>query len=92
MGYLCSSGCCRGGVGWGNSIISRKILFLLGVGSLHHSSILPAGAVVVMVWWVVGCLREFWGYFFFDLVLFLLSFFITIKVFGGEALTFLIIL
>ena len=56
-------------------------------GTLHHSSILPAGAVVVVVWWVVGCLRGFWGYFSFELVLFCL-FYITIKVVGGEISNF----
>ena len=90
MSCLCSLGCCRGGVGGGRTIISWKFLSLLGVGSLHHSSILPAGAVVVVAWWVVGCLHGFWGYFSFDLVwFFVLSFSITIKVFGRESSSFL---
>ena len=57
-------------------MISWKFFFLRGVGSLHHSSILPARAVVVVVRWVVGCLRGFWRYFSFDLVLFLFCLFL----------------
>ena len=96
MGCLCSSGCCRGGVGWGSTIISWKFFFsLFGVGSLHHSSILPAGAVVVVAWWVVGCLRGFRGYFTFDLVLFFFLFclfLLPLRCLEEKALTFLMIL
>ena len=71
MGSLCSSDCCCGGVGWwslglvGSFLVSFS--FLLGVDLCTIDSILPAGALVLVVWWGVGCLCGFWGYFSFDL-------------------------
>ena len=73
MGSLYSSDCCCGGVGWGSLGLVGTLLvsfsFLLGVDLCTIDSILPAGALVLVVWWGggVGCLCGFWGYFSFDL-------------------------
>ena len=73
MGSLCSSDCCCGGVGWGSlglvgSFFLVSFSFLLGVDLCTIDSILPAGALVLVVGLVgVGCLCGFLGYFSFDL-------------------------
>ena len=104
MGSLCSSDCCCGGRWLGESRISWKFFsffsFLHGVDLCTVDSILPAGALVLVVWWGVGCLCGFWGYFSFDLafvscscfacfvvVVFFVASFSTInKVVAGEKL------
>ena len=104
MGSLCSSDCCCGGVGWGSLGLFGSFLvffsFLLGVDLCTIDSILPAGALVLVVWWGVGCLCGFWRYFSFDLafvsyscfVCFLLLYFFVVsfstinKVVAGEKL------
>ena len=81
MGSLCSSDCCCGGVGWGSLGLVGSLLvsfsFLLGVDLCTIDSILPAGALVLVVWWGVGCLYGSWGYFSFDLA-FVLVFFVCL--------------
>ena len=55
MGSLCSSDCCCGGVGWGSLGLVGSFLvsfsFLLGVDLCTIDSILPAGALVLVVLW-----------------------------------------
>ena len=104
MGSLCSSDCCCGGVGWGSlglvgSFFLVSFSFLLGVDLCTIDSILPTGALVLVVWWGVGCLCGFLGYFSFDLafvlvfvlfvffvVFFVVSFSTINKVVAGEKL------
>ena len=85
MGSLCSSDCCCGGVGWGSLGLVGSLLvsfsFLLGVDLCTIDSILPAGALVLMVWWGMGCLCGSWGYFSFDLAFVLV--FVSLFVFFG---------
>ena len=87
----------------GESRISWKFFFLvsfsflLGVDLCTIDSILPAGALVLVVWWGVGCLCGFLGYFSFDLAfvlvfvlfvcfVFVVSFSTINKVVAGEKL------
>ena len=83
MGSLCSSDCCCGGVGWGSlglvgSFFLVSFSFLLGVDLCTIDSILPAGALVLVVWWGVGCLCGFLGYFSFDLAFVLVFCFVCL--------------